>query len=339
MFNTVNPLQSNRNSVDLNAFWMPFTANRAFKTNPRLLTAAKGMFYTSSDGRQILDGTAGLWCVNAGHGRQEIAEAVQQQLLQLDFAPAFQMGHPGAFELANRLVKLLPGDLNHVFFTNSGSEAVDTALKMAIAYHALRGESTRKRLVGRERAYHGVNLGGVAVGGIASNRKFLSDLLPGVDHLSHTHNLRRNAFSRGQPQWGAELADELEGVVAKHGAETIAAVIAEPVFGATGVLIPPVDYLQRLRRICDEHGILLIFDEVITGFGRLGVPFATEYFGVIPDIVTSAKGITNGCIPMGGVFMRQGIYDTIHNAAKFILLSFLIALKEYLRVIAVYRRS
>jgi beta-alanine--pyruvate transaminase len=316
MSQTINPLQNNSSLIDLDAFWMPFTANRAFKAHPRLLTAAKGMFYTASDGRQILDGTAGLWCVNAGHGRQEIAEAVQQQLLQLDFAPAFQIGHPGAFELATRLVQLLPGDLNHVFFTNSGSEAVDTALKMAIAYHAIRGASTRQRLVGRERAYHGVNFGGVAVGGIASNRKFFSGLIPGVDHLSHTHNLQKNAFSHGQPPWGAELADELESLVAKHGAETIAAVIVEPVFGATGVLIPPIDYLQRLRRICDQHGILLIFDEVITGFGRLGVPFATEYFEVMPDIVTAAKGLTNGSIPMGAVFVRQGIYDTFMEATE-----------------------
>ncbi|MDA0268056.1 MAG: aspartate aminotransferase family protein [Cyanobacteria bacterium] len=299
----------------LDAFWMPFTANRQFKTNPRLLTAAQGMYYTDREGRQILDGTAGLWCVNAGHGRPEIAAAVQQQLLQLDYASSFQMGHPGAFQLADRLVKLLPGDLNHVFFTNSGSEAVDTALKIAIAYHALGGEPSRQRLVGRERAYHGVNLGGVAVGGIATNRRFFGDLTPGVDHLRHTHDLAHNAFSRGQPLWGAALADELEQVVEKRGADAIAAVIVEPVYGATGVLVPPVGYLQRLRQICDRHGILLIFDEVITGFGRLGTPFAAEYFDVMPDLVVAAKGLTNGNIPMGAVFVRQGIYDRFMAAS------------------------
>lgn len=293
----------------LDAFWMPFTANRQFKAAPRMLTAAQGMYYSDRDGRQILDGTAGLWCVNAGHGRPEIAAAVQQQLLQLDYASSFQMGHSGAFQLAERLVKRLPGDLNHVFFTNSGSEAVDTALKIAIAYHALGGEPSRQRFVGRERAYHGVNLGGVAVGGIATNRRFFSGLTPGVDHLSHTHNLEHNAFSRGQPQWGASLADELEQVVETRGAAAIAALIVEPVYGATGVLVPPVGYLQRLREICDRHGILLIFDEVITGFGRLGTPFAAEYFNVLPDMVVAAKGITNGNIPMGAVFVRQGIYD------------------------------
>ena len=301
---------------DLEAFWMPFTANRQFKASPRMLASAQGMYYTTSDGREILDGTAGLWCVNAGHGRREIAEAVNQQLLQLDYASSFQMGHAGAFQLAKRLTQLLPDDLNHVFFTNSGSEAVDTALKLAIAYHALRGEPSRQRFVGRERAYHGVNLGGVAVGGIASNRRFFSQLTPGVDHLSHTHNRKRNAFSHGQPRWGKELANELATVIKKRGAETIAAVIVEPVYGATGVLIPPVGYLQALRDICDRHGILLIFDEVITGFGRLGVPFATEYFGVLPDMITAAKGITNGNIPMGAVFVRQDLYETFMQATE-----------------------
>ncbi len=296
--------------AQLDAFWMPFTANKQFKGSPRFLVSAQGMYYTSHDGRQILDGTAGLWCVNAGHGRREIATAVHDQLLQLDYASSFQMGHPGAFTVAERLVELMPGDLNQVFFTNSGSEAVDTALKIAIAYHHLRGEPQRQRLVGRQRAYHGVNFGGVAVGGIATNRRFFSELIPGVDHLSHTHDLAHNAFSRGQPQWGAHLADELEELVQRRGAETIAALIVEPIFGATGVLVPPVGYLQKLRDICDRHGILLIFDEVITGFGRLGVPFATEYFGVQPDLVTTAKGITNGNLPMGAVFVRQGIYDT-----------------------------
>lgn len=300
----------------LDAFWMPFTPNRQFKANPRLLTAAQGMYYTATDGRQLLDGTAGLWCVNAGHGRPEIAEAVHKQLLQLDYASSFQVGHEGAFTLANRLVELLPGDLNHVFFTNSGSESVDTALKLAIAYHALRGEPTRQRFVGRERAYHGVNFGGIAVGGIAKNRRFFEGLIPGVDHLSHTHDLAHNAFSRGQPQWGAALAEELETVVAKRGAAAIAAVIVEPIYGATGVLIPPIGYLKKIREICDRHGILLIFDEVITGFGRLSVPFAAEYFGILPDMITSAKGLTNGSFPMGAVFMRQGIYDTFMSASE-----------------------
>jgi beta-alanine--pyruvate transaminase len=295
---------------NLEAFWMPFTANRQFKVQPRLLVAAEGMYYTSDDGRQILDGTGGLWCVNAGHSRKEIAAAVADQITRLDFAPAFQMGHPAAFEFANRLIELLPGDLNHVFFTNSGSEAVDTALKMAIAYHRIRGEASRQRLIGRERAYHGVNFGGVAVGGIGANRKFFGNLLPSVDHLPHTHNLEKNAFSQGQPQWGMHLADELERIVALHDASTIAAVIIEPVAGATGVLIPPVGYLQRLREICDKYGILLIFDEVITGFGRLGEPFAANYFGVVPDMITVAKGITNGTVPMGAVFVCQGVYDT-----------------------------
>lgn len=295
---------------DLEAFWMPFTANRQFKAQPRLLVAAEGMYYTSADGRQILDGTAGLWCVNAGHGRPEIAEAVKAQLLRLDFAPTFQMGHPDAFELATRLVALLPSDLNYVFFTNSGSEAVDTALKIALTYHRLRGEGSRQRLIGRERAYHGVNFGGLSVGGIGNNRKFFGSLLPGVDHLPHTHNLEKNAFSRGQPQWGAHLADELERLVALHDASTIAAVIVEPIACSTGVLIPPVGYLERLREICDKYGILLIFDEVITGFGRLGKPFATDYFGIVPDMITVAKGINNATIPMGAVFIRQGIYET-----------------------------
>ncbi|MBV9384933.1 MAG: aspartate aminotransferase family protein [Chroococcidiopsidaceae cyanobacterium CP_BM_ER_R8_30] len=295
--------------ADLQAYWMPFTANRQFKANPRLFVSAKGMHYKTADGREVLDGTAGLWCVNAGHGRQEIAKAVQAQILTLDYAPAFQMGHPGVFELANQLTAMLPGDLNHAFFTNSGSEAVESALKIAIAYHRVRGEGTRQRLIGRERGYHGVNFGGISVGGIAANRKFFGSLLTGVDHLPHTHSLEHNAFSRGQPQWGAHLADDLEPLVALHDASNIAAVIVEPVAGSTGVLIPPLGYLERLRAICDRYGILLIFDEVITGFGRLGSSFATEYFGILPDIVTVAKGITNGTVPMGAVFVRQGIYD------------------------------
>lgn len=293
----------------MEAYWMPFTANRQFKANPRLFVGAQGMHYTTSDGRQVLDATAGLWCVNAGHGRQEIAAAVQHQVMQLDYAPAFQMGHPGAFELANRLAAMMPGDLNHVFYANSGSEAVETALKIAIAYHRVRGEGTRTRLIGRERGYHGVCFGGMSVGGIGNNRKYFGSLLPGVDHLPHTHNLAHNAFSKGLPEWGAHLADDLERLIALHDASTIAAVIVEPVAGSTGVLLPPKGYLEKLRAICDKHGILLIFDEVITGFGRLGTPFAVDYFGIQPDLVSVAKGITNGTVPMGAVFARKGIYD------------------------------
>lgn len=294
---------------DLAAFWMPFTANRQFKAKPRLLASAKDMHYTATDGRQILDGTAGLWCVNAGHCRAPITRAVQTKVAELDFAPTFQMGHPDAFELATRLAHLMPGPLNHVFFTNSGSESVDTALKLALAYHRLRGDAARTRLIGRERGYHGVGFGGLSVGGIAGNRKHFGPLLPGVDHLPHTHDLEHNAFSKGQPLWGAHLADELERIVALHDASTIAAVIVEPMAGSTGVLIPPKGYLQRLRDICDKHGILLIFDEVICGFGRLGTPFAVNYFGVQPDLVTTAKGITNGTIPMGAVFASDAIHD------------------------------
>lgn len=297
-------------STNLEAYWMPFTANRQFKANPRLLSAAKDMHYTTHDHRQILDGTAGLWCVNAGHCRPKIVEAIQKQVAHLDYAPPFQMGHPLAFELAQRLIKMIPGNhFDRVFYGNSGSEAVESALKIAIAYHRVRGEASRTRLIGRERGYHGVGFGGISVGGIATNRKFFGSLLPGVDHLPHTHNLEHNAFSHGQPEWGAHLADELERIVTLHDASTIAAVIVEPVAGSTGVLVPPVGYLEKLRAICDKYGILLIFDEVITGFGRLGTSFATEYFGILPDMVTVAKGITNGTVPMGAVFTRKGIYD------------------------------
>ncbi|MDP8936115.1 MAG: aspartate aminotransferase family protein [Cyanobacteriota bacterium] len=302
--------------TNMDAYWMPFTANRQFKANPRMLVSAKDMHFTSDDNRSILDGTAGLWCVNAGHARETIAEAVKQQVLRLDYSPAFQMGHPGAFELAERLVKMIPGNFDRVFFTNSGSESVETALKIAIAYHRVKGEGTRQRLIGRERGYHGVGFGGISVGGIGTNRKFFGSLLTGVDHLPHTHSLEHNAFSRKQPEWGAHLADELERIVALHDASNIAAVIVEPVAGSTGVLIPPKGYLERLRAICDKYGILLIFDEVITGFGRLGSSFATEYFGVVPDIVTAAKGITNGTVPMGAVFVKQGIYDAFMNAPE-----------------------
>jgi beta-alanine--pyruvate transaminase len=294
---------------NLEAFWMPFTMNRQFKSAPRLLVSADGMYYTSHDGRQILDGTAGLWCVNAGHRRPKIIEAVRRQVEEMDYAPAFQMGHPAAFELASRLVATLPGDLDHVFYANSGSEAVDTALKIAIAYHRARGEGTRQRLIGRERGYHGVGFGGISVGGIVNNRKYFGSLLNGVDHLPHTYDRSKQAFSRGEPEWGAHLADDLERIVALHDASTIAAVIVEPVAGSTGVLVPPKGYLKRLREICDRHGILLIFDEVITGFGRLGAGFAAEYFDVMPDLITTAKGITNGTVPMGAVFARKHIYD------------------------------
>ena len=295
--------------AELEAFWMPFTANRQFKAKPRLLAKAKGMHYWTSEGRQVLDGAAGLWCVNAGHGRREITEAVSRQIAEMDFAPVFQMGHPLAFELANDVVRWLPKGLDHVFFTNSGSESVDTALKIALAYHRIRGEGTRTRLIGRERGYHGVGFGGISVGGMVNNRKFFAAQLPGVDHLPHTHDLARNAYTRGEPEHGANLADELERIVALHDASTIAAVIVEPVAGSTGVLIPPKGYLQRLRDICTKHGILLIFDEVITGFGRIGAPFASEYFGVVPDMITMAKGLTNGSIPMGAVAARKEIYD------------------------------
>lgn len=303
------PTTTPNTPADLEAFWMPFTANRQFKAKPRLMVAAQGMYYTTADGRQVLDGTAGLWCVNAGHGRTEIIQVVTAQMSQLDYAPAFQMGHPIAFDLAARLAKMLPGDLNHVFFTNSGSEAVDSALKIAIAYHRAKGNGTRQRLIGRERGYHGVGFGGMSVGGIATVRKFFGGLLVGVDHLPHTHNLEHNAFSQGQPQWGGHLAEELERIVTLHDASNIAAVIVEPVAGSTGVLIPPVGYLQKLRQICDKYGILLIFDEVITGFGRLGAAFATDYFGVMPDIICVAKGITNASVPMGAVVVREDIYQ------------------------------
>ena len=302
--------------AELDALWMPFTANRQFKANPRLLARAEGMHYWTHDGRQILDGVAGLWCVNAGHGRKEISDAVSRQIATMEYAPPFQMGHPAAFELANRLTRLAPGDLDHVFFTNSGSESVDTALKIAIAYHRVRGEAARQRLIGREKGYHGVGFGGISVGGMPNNRKFFGSMLPGVDHLRHTLDLEHNAFSRGVPQWGAHLADDLERLVALHDASTIAAVIVEPVAGSAGVVLPPQDYLQRLRSICDKHGILLIFDEVITGFGRLGTPFGADYFGVMPDIITTAKGLANGAIPMGAVFVRKQIYDAFMNGPE-----------------------
>src|ERR1700678_4259857 len=295
---------------ELDAFWMPFTANRQFKSNPRLLVRAEGMHYWTADGCQVIDAVAGLWCVNAGHGRREITEAVAQQLNTMEYAPAFQMGHPIAFELANQLVGIAPPGLDRIFFTNSGSESVDTALKIAIAYHRARGAGQRTRLIGREKGYHGVGFGGMSVGGMVDRKKiFASSMLPGVDHLPHTLDLGHNAFSRGLPHFGLHLANELERLVALHDASTIAAVIVEPISGSAGVVLPPAGYLKRLREICDKHDILLIFDEVITGFGRVGKPFAAQAFDVTPDLITTAKGLTNGAIPMGAVFSQRKIYD------------------------------
>jgi beta-alanine--pyruvate transaminase len=305
---------SRRNMPSLDAYWMPFTANRQFKSAPRMLVSAEGMHYTTDDGRKVLDGSAGLWCVNAGHGRRQITLAVERQLATLDYAPSFQLGHPLAFEFAERLAAISPGgpkaQLDRIFFTNSGSEAVDTALKIAIAYQRSIGQGTRTRLIGRERGYHGVGFGGLSVGGLVNNRRVFP-LLPGADHIRHTHDIARNAFSKGLPEHGAELADDLERLVALHGAETIAAVIVEPISGSTGVLLPPKGYLERLREIANRHGIILIFDEVITGFGRLGTSFATDYFGVIPDLVTAAKGLTNGAMPMGAVFVSRKVHDAM----------------------------
>jgi beta-alanine--pyruvate transaminase len=304
---------------NMDAYWMPFTANRQFKKAPRLLAKSRGMHFWTPEGREILDAVAGLWCVNAGHARPKIVRAIAEQAAELDFAPPFQMAHPKAFELAEKLVEITPQGLNKAFFTNSGSEAVETALKMAIAYHRVRGDGARTRLIGRERGYHGVNFGGISVGGIVANRKLFGTLLAGVDHIRHTHDLARNAYSVGQPEHGAELADDLERLVALHDASTIAAVIVEPVAGSTGVLLPPKGYLDRLRAICDRHGILLIFDEVITGFGRTGQPFAAQTFGVTPDLMTVAKGITNGCVPMGAVFATDKIHDAFMNGPEHLI--------------------
>jgi beta-alanine--pyruvate transaminase len=305
--------------TDLDAYWMPFTANRQFKKAPRMLVKASGMHFWTEDGRQLLDGIAGLWCVNAGHARPKIVQAIAAEAAELDFAPPFQMAHPKAFRLAEKVAELTPAGLNRVFFTNSGSESVDTALKMALAYHRVRGEGHRTRLIGRERGYHGVNFGGISVGGMVANRKMFGTMLGGVDHIRHTHDLARSAFSIGQPAHGAEFADDLERLVALHDASTIAAVIVEPVAGSTGVLIPPKGYLQRLRDICDRHGILLIFDEVITGFGRTGAPFAAQTFGVTPDLMTIAKGLTNGAVPMGGVIARQSIHDVFMTGPEHLI--------------------
>ena len=298
------------NAPSLDAWWMPFTANRQFKAAPRMMVAARGMHYTTDDDRRVLDGTAGLWCVNAGHGRREIADAVAEQLLTLDYAPSFQMGHPLAFRFAERLAAIAPAGLDRIFFTGSGSESVDTALKIALAYQRAIGQGTRTRLIGRERGYHGVGFGGISVGGMVNNRRMFPTL-PGTDHLRHTHDPGRNRFCTGLPEHGAELADDLERLVQLHGAETIAAVIVEPVAGSTGVLVPPAGYLQRLREIATHHGILLIFDEVISGFGRLGTPFATDYFGVTPDLMATAKGLTNGALPMGAVFCGRYVHDAM----------------------------
>jgi len=295
-------------ALDFESHWMPFTANRQFKAAPRLLVEAEGMYYKTMDGRRILDGFAGLWCCNAGHCRKPIAEAIARQAATMDYAPAFQMGHPLSFQLASRIAKLAPGNLDHVFFCNSGSEAVDTALKIALGLHRVQGHGERIRFIGRERGYHGVGFGGISVGGIPANRKMFGTMLNGVDHLPHTHNLEKNAFSRGQPAWGAHLADDLERLVALHDASTIAAVIVEPMAGSTGVLIPPKGYLQRLREITSKHGILLIFDEVITAFGRMGANFAADVYGVQPDMITFAKGVTSGTVPMGGVLVSSDIY-------------------------------
>ncbi len=305
---------------DLSAFWMPFTANRQFKKAPRMFVGAKDMHYTTSDGRKVLDGTAGLWCVNAGHCRPKIVEAIQEQAAELDYAPAFQMGHPKAFELANALVSIAPKGLDHVLYTNSGSESVETALKVALAYHKVKGDAGRFRLIGRERGYHGVNFGGISVGGIVTNRKMFGTLLTGVDHMPHTHTPGKNQFTRGEREAGGEdLASELERIVTLHDASTIAAVIVEPVAGSTGVLIPPKGYLQKLREITKKHGILLIFDEVITGFGRLGTPFAADYFGVTPDIMVTAKGLTNGVIPMGAVLVSSEIHDAFMQGPEHVI--------------------
>jgi beta-alanine--pyruvate transaminase len=304
---------------DLEAFWLPFSANRSFKKNPRMISGAKDMHYITPEGRHVLDGVAGLWCCNAGHNRKPIVEAIQKQAAELDFSPTFQFGHPKAFQLASRIAAMAPGDLDHVFFTNSGSEAVDTALKIALAYWNVRGQGQRTRLIGRERGYHGVGFGGISVGGIVNNRKFFGGLLTGVDHLPHTYNRAEQAFSRGQPEWGAHLADELERIVTLHDASTIAAVIVEPMAGSTGVLPPPKGYLERLRAICDKYGILLIFDEVISGFGRLGTAFAAERFGVEPDMICFAKAVNSGTVPMGGVIARKGIYDTFMKGPEHVI--------------------
>src|SRR5271170_1977935 len=314
-----NVTASARQTNDLDAYWIPFTPNRAFKRAPRLIARAKELYYYTPDGRAVFDGTAGLWCTNAGHNREPIVAAIQQQAAELDYSAAFHFAHPKSFELASRVAALAPGDLNRVFFCNSGSEAVDTALKIALAYHNVRGEGSRTRLIGRERGYHGVGFGGISVGGIVANRKMFGTLLAGVDHLPATYSREHQAFTKGEPEWGGHLADELDRIIALHDASTIAAVIVEPMSGSTGVLPPPKGYLQKLRAICDRHGILLIFDEVITGFGRLGHAFAAERYGVVPDLMTFAKGITSGSVPMGGVVARDGIYEAFMHGPEHVV--------------------
>ena len=308
MDNTARQLENDL--PDLESYWMPFTGNRYFKQNPRMISRAEGMYCYTHDGHKLLDSVSGLWCCNAGHCHPRIVEAIQAQAATLDYAMAFQLGHPTVFELANKLTAMAPEGIDYAFFVNSGSEAVDTALKMALAYHRIRGDASRTRLIGREKGYHGVGFGGISVGGMSPNRKMFGALLPGVDHLPHTHNLEHNAYSRGQPQWGAHLADELENIVALHDPSTIAAVIIEPIAGSAGVLLPPEGYLKRVREICDKHGILLIFDEVICGFGRTGDTFGASRFGVTPDMMTTAKGLTSGTVPMGAVLASGDIYDT-----------------------------
>ena len=308
MDNTARQLENDL--PDLESYWMPFTGNRYFKQNPRMISRAEGMYCYTHDGHKLLDSVSGLWCCNAGHCHPQIVEAIQAQAATLDYAMAFQLGHPTVFELANKLTAMAPKGIDYAFFVNSGSEAVDTALKMALAYHRIRGDASRTRLIGREKGYHGVGFGGISVGGMSPNRKMFGALLPGVDHLPHTHNLEHNAYSRGQPQWGAHLADELENIVALHDPSTIAAVIIEPIAGSAGVLLPPEGYLKRVREICDKHGILLIFDEVICGFGRTGDTFGASRFGVTPDMMTTAKGLTSGTVPMGAVLASGDIYDT-----------------------------
>ena len=316
----INPVSQPDPTLDLNAYWMPYTANRSFKANPHIIESADGFYYTTQDGRKILDTLSGLWSSGAGHCHPKIVKAVQDQVEKLDYTVAFQGGHPGAFELANQITNMAPDGIDHCFFVNSGSEAVETALKIALGYHQVNGDQTRTHLIGRERGYHGVNFGGISVGGIPANRKmFTGSLLPNTHHLPHTHNLEQNAYSRGQPKWGAHLADDLEQIINSQGASNIAAVIVEPVAGSTGVLVPPVDYLKKLREICDRHGILLIFDEVITGFGRLGAAFSCQRFDVIPDIITTAKGLTNGVIPMGAVLVRKEIYDAFMDGPEHVI--------------------
>lgn len=313
-----NPLPAPGTALDMEAFWMPFTANRAFKQSPRMIDSAAGFYYTSTDGRKILDTLSGLWTSGAGHCHPKIVEAVQKQVAKLDYAVSFQVGHPGAFELASKVTSLAPDGFDHCFFTNSGSESVETALKIALGYHHARGNASRTGLIGREKGYHGVNFGGISVGGLPANRKvFCGSLLPNTHHIPHTHNLEQNAFSRGQPEWGSHLADELERIVTLQDASNIAAVIVEPVAGSAGVLVPPVGYLKRLREICDQHGILLIFDEVITGFGRVGSAFASQRFDVTPDIITTAKGLTNGVIPMGAVLVRREIHEAFMQGPEY----------------------